>query len=99
MELGASEYDLVIEGSSRSLLSCVDSMTNGAAVHEDDRVVAILSRHCRGQAEHVPCLSFTGDGFEADSRDVVAFIDYDVPVVRNHIGDRALADQALHEGD
>jgi hypothetical protein len=36
-----------------SLLLCVNAMTDLAALHEDNRVVAILPRHRRRQAEHV----------------------------------------------
>ena len=98
-KFGAPENDLMVEGPSRRLLPGIDPMTDRAALHEDDRVVAVLSRHRRRQAEHVSGLGLPRDGFEAHGGEVMAFIDDDMAVVRDQIGDDALPNQALHEGD
>ena len=77
----------------------IDAMTNRAALHEDDWMMAVLSRHRRGQTEHVSRLGLPRDGFKAHGGKVMAFIDDDMPVVGDQIGDDALSDQALHERD
>src|SRR5208282_4027246 len=48
-ELRAPENDLVIEGPSGGLLFGIDAMADRAALHEDNRVMAILPRHRRRQ--------------------------------------------------
>ena len=47
LKLGAPENHLVVERPGSSLRPRIDAMTHRAALHENDRVVAILSRHCR----------------------------------------------------
>ena len=98
-ELRAPENDLVVEGPSGRLLLGIDAMTDRAALHEDDRVVAILPRHRCRQAKDISGLGLPRDGFEAHGGQVMAFIDDDMPVIGDQIGDDALSNQALHEGD
>src|SRR5260221_9184855 len=52
-KLRAAENDLMVEGPSGRLLLGIDTMTDRTRLHEDNRVVAILPRHRRGQAEDV----------------------------------------------
>ncbi len=89
----------MVEGPSGRLLLCVNAMTDLAALHEDDRVVAIFPRHRRRKAEHVssPCLP--RDGFETHGGQVMAFVDDYMPIVGDQIRDGTLPHQALHEGD
>ena len=97
-ELRAPENDLMIEGPSGGLLFGIDAMTDRAALHEDNRVMAILPRHRRGQTKDILGLGPPRDGFEAHGGQVMAFIDNDMPVIGDQIGDDALSYQALHEG-
>lgn len=63
-----------------SLLPGIDTMTNRAALHENDRMMAVFPHHRGRQTEHVLRLDFARDGFEAHGRQVMALIDDDVPV-------------------
>src|SRR3954453_16054319 len=45
LKLSASEDDLVVEWSARCLLPGINAITDRAALHEDDRVVAVLPCH------------------------------------------------------
>ena len=89
----------MVEGPSRCLLLGIDAMTDRAALHEDDRVVAVLPRHRRRQAEHVSGLGLPRDGFEAHGGEVMAFVDDNMAVIGDQIGDDTLPNQALHKGD
>src|ERR1700730_8544370 len=89
----------MVEGTSCCLLRSVDAMTNRAALHEDYRMVAVLPRHRRRQAEHVSGLGFPRDGLKAYGREMMAFIDDNMAVISDQIGDDALPNQAPHEGD
>ena len=42
-----------------------NAMSNRPALHEDDRMVAILARHGRGKPEDKSCLCPTGHKLEA----------------------------------
>jgi hypothetical protein len=98
-ELRAPEHDLMVEGAKGRLLPGIDTMTDGAALHEDDRVVAVFPRHRRRQAKHVSGLGLPSDGFEAHGGQVMTFIDDDMAVISHQIGDNPLPHQALHESD
>ena len=67
-------------------------MTDRTALHEDDRVMAVLPRHRRGQPQHVAGLGRPRDGFEAHGGEVMAFIDDDMAVIGDQIGHDALAE-------
>src|SRR5690349_19762376 len=94
-EFCAAKNNLMVEGPSGRLLSCVNAMTNRAALHEDNRVVAILPRHRRRQAEHVLSPGLPRDGFEAHGGQVMAFVDDDMPIVGDQITDDTPPHQAL----
>ena len=94
--VGKRPCDRTIE---RRLLSGIDAMTDRAALHEDDRVMAILPRHCRGQTQTYRAFAAQRDRFEAHGRKVMALIDNDMSVISDQIRDDAPSKQALHEGD
>ena len=75
----SDEEDRVVERSGRRLRPGVDPMPNGTALHEDDRMVTVLARHRRGQAQDESRLRLSDHLFEAAGRQVVAFIDDDRP--------------------
>jgi hypothetical protein len=68
-------------------------------LHQNDRVVAVLARDRRGEAEHVACLRRLRDGLEAHRRDVMALVDHDLAVIGHQIIDNAFPVQALNHGD
>src|ERR1700722_9146007 len=87
LERCAPENDLMVEGSSRRLLLGIDAMTDWTALHEDNRVVSILPGHRRRQAKDVSGLCLSCDGFETHSRQMMAFVDDNMSVFGNLIGD------------
>ena len=74
-------------------------MPDRPALHEDDRVVAILAGDGRRQPEHEPRLGLSRDLLEAVGRQVMALVDDQVAVVGDAIVDDALSDEALNHGD
>src|SRR4029079_10152536 len=97
--LSTSENDLVFERSARRLLPGIDAITLRAALQEDDRVMAVVPRHCRGEPQHVVGLCCPRDRFKAHGREVMALIDNNMAVIGDQIRDNAPSNQALHEGD
>ena len=50
LKRGWANNDRLFERSCRRLRFRVDSMPHGAALHENDWMMTVLARHCRGQA-------------------------------------------------
>ena len=59
-------YNMVLDAALGRLGARIDAVTYRAALHEDDRVVAVLARDCRRQAENMPGLGATGGELEAE---------------------------------
>ena len=62
-------------------------------------MMAVLAGDGGRQAEHEARLGPAGDQFEAVGREVMAFVDDQVPVVADPVVDDSLADEALDQGD
>ena len=77
----------------------IHAMSDGAALHEQGRVLAILSRHGCRQPGDVLRLGSVGDLRETGRRDVVAFVHHHVAVVRDAVVHLPVPDQALNHGD
>ena len=73
----------------------VNAVTNGTELHEDNRVVAILARHGRRQAEHIAGLSSAGYKLKARRGQVMAFVNDKMTIVRDEIRDFALPHETL----
>ena len=91
--------DDVLEGAGRRLRSCVHSMANRSALHEDDGVVAVLARDGRRQAHDEPRLGLARHLLEAVRGQVMTFVDDQVAVLGHAIRDDTLPDEALNDGD
>jgi hypothetical protein len=87
------------ERSLRCLPAGIDAVADRTALHEDDRVVAVLPGDRRREAEDVPGPGLTNDSLEADGRKMVALIDDELAVLSHQIGYDALAYLALNQGD
>ena len=74
-------------------------MPNRSALHEDDRVMAVLPRNGRRQPQNETSLRASDDLFEAVRRYVVAFVDDDVSVISHAIVNGTFTDEALNHGD
>ena len=96
---GRTNQHLVGERPAGRLPPGVHAMPDGAALHEQGRVLAILSRHRCRQPDDVPRLGSVGDLRETGRRDVVAFIHDHVAVVRDAVVHLPVPDQALNHGD
>lgn len=96
---GGADEDFVGEGACGGLLAGIDSVSDGAALHEDDGMVSVLAGDGGGEAEDEFGFCASGDEFEALCGEVVAFVDDEVAVVGDEVFDHALANEALDDGD
>ena len=94
-----SKLHLLRNASSRGLGARVDTMPYLAALHEDDRLVTVLSRHRRRKAEYKLRLRPPGHKFEARRREMMTFVDDEMPVIRDEIRYLAPPREALDQGD
>ena len=62
-------------------------------------MVTVLARHRGRETDDESGLRLAGDVLEALRRQVVAFVDDEVPVLGDAIVNDALSDQALDDGD
>ena len=98
-EAGLANRDLVAEGARGGLRLGIDAIAHRAALHEDDRMVAVLARDRRGEPQHVSRLRPPRDELEADGREMVALVDDQVTVVADEIAHLAVAHEALDQRD
>ena len=75
----------------------IDPMTNRPALHEDDRMVAILAGDGRGQARDKLRLRPADDLLETLSGQVVAFVNDEMSIVSHQVTHHVLAHQALDD--
>jgi hypothetical protein len=74
-------------------------MPNWAALHEDDRVVAILSRDSGREAKNELRLRTSDNLFEAMRGEMMTFINDQMSILRNTIIDDALSHETLDHSD
>ena len=91
------DHYLMGKGSRSSLLAGVDTMPHGAALHENDRVLSVLSRQSGGQPERVSGLRPPSNRLEAARRQVVTFIHDQLSVMGHFIADRPIPAPALDQ--
>ena len=96
---GRANQHLMGERPAGRLPPGVHAMPDGAALHEQGRVLAVLSGHGCRQPGDVPRLGSVGDLRETGRRDVVAFVHHHVTVVRDAVVHLPIPDQALNHGD
>ena len=87
----------VREGTGGRLCPGIDPVTNRPALHEDDRMVAILAADGRGQACDIPGLRPADDLLEALSGQVVAFVNDEMSIVSDDVTHDVLSYQALDD--
>ena len=85
--------------SGRRLHPGVHTVPDRAALHEDDRMVAILARHCRRESEYESRLGLARDLLEAVGRQMMALVDNQVTVVGHTVVDDPLLNKALNYRD
>ena len=90
--------DEVLERASGRLRSCVHSMANRSALHEDDGMVAVLARDGRRQPHDESRLGLARHLLEAVRRQVMALVDDQMAVVGHAIIDDTFSDQTLNDG-
>ena len=92
-------FRAVKDPSTGRLRARVNAMSNRAALHENDRMVAILARHGRGQPEDISRLCPAGHKLKARRRQMVAFVNDKMTIVRHQVGYFALPHEALDQRD
>jgi hypothetical protein len=89
----------MFERRDRGHRACAELMPYRTALHVDDRVVSIFAlRGCR-QAKDVPRLYLFHHLLKGERRQMVAFVDNDVPVFCDEVFDSLSAVGALDDGD
>ena len=83
----------------RRLGTRIYAMSNGAALHEDDRMVTIFAGHGCGQSEDIARFRPTGHELKTRRRKMMALIDNQMAVVRYHVGYFASTHEALDQRD
>ncbi len=78
-------------------IACADAKANLAALHEDNRMVTILSRWRCGQPKNVLRFDLPHDLLEAECGEVVALVHNDMTIVRYKVLDLALVLQTLEQ--
>jgi hypothetical protein len=73
----------------------VDLEAHGTEVHLCDRVMPVAALRRRREPNDLPGLRLTQDALELHGRQVMTFVDDDLPVARDEIGDRVLLHEAL----
>jgi hypothetical protein len=99
LEAGFPNPHHMIERAFGSLGSCINAVANRAALHRDDGVMSVFPGYRRRQAEDVSGLRTARDQFEAHGRQMVAFVDHEMPIIADDVVDLPFADKALDQGD
>lgn len=81
------------------LFSGVHPIADGAAMHEDDGMMAIFSGRCRRQSVKILCRNGLEDFFKTESGHMMTFIHDHHAVIFDKRLDVAAAIQGLHDGD
>src|SRR4029077_15671964 len=76
----------------------IKAMPHRAALHEDDRVMAVFARERGGPAGPESGFVTARDDFKDLSVHVMTFINHQVTVISDPIIDCAFVGQTLHEG-
>ena len=74
-------------------------MSNRAALHEDDRMVAVLTRDGRRQADHKSGFGLACKLLETVRRQVMALVDDYMAVLGDAVIDDALSDETLNNAN
>src|SRR5262245_1160930 len=89
--------DVVDERTCRGLLSGINPVPNGTTLHEDDRVMTVLSGHGGRQPGHESGLGPARHQFKAMSGHVMAFVHNQMAVASNPVIHDTLPHEALHQ--
>ena len=87
------------EGACCCLSLGINPIANRPALHEDDRMMAVLACDSCGQSEHVASVAAARDQFKAHGGQVVAFIDDEVAIIADNVIHFTIAHKALNQGD
>src|SRR5205807_675020 len=96
-EIGGTDNDSMFKWACRGLLFRIDAIPYRAALHEYDRMVAILPGHGRGQTGNKLSLGLPNHKFKAIGGEMMTLIDDHMPIISNPVIDDSLAYHALHE--
>jgi hypothetical protein len=93
------QADLVCERPGSGLRFRIYPVMDWPALHEDDRVMAILARHRGREPKDIARLVSARDQLEADGRKMMAFVDDQVAVIGDEVANLAIANEALDQRD
>ena len=98
LKRGLPDLNTMVERSFCGLVPRVDPKTYGSALHKNNWMMAVFAGDRRRQPKNIPRLSPPGDQFKADGRQVVAFINNELPVIANNVVNFSFSYQTLDEG-
>ena len=99
VKTGGTHVNMVREGPGCRLASGIDAIPDRTALHEDNRMVTVLACHGRGQAGDKLGLRSPCHELKAAGREMVAFIDNEIPISPDLVVHHAFANQALDQRD
>ena len=91
--------DPVLEWPGHCLRLRVHAVAHRPALHENNGMVAVLAFHGRRQPDDEPRFGPARHLLEALRGEVMALVDDQLAIVSDLVGNHALVDQALNEGD
>ena len=89
----------MLEWSRSCLLLRTFPETDGTALHQDNRVMAVFADGSCSEAHNVLSFYLFENLFKGKGWDVVAFINNDLTIFGHHVFDLSLAIEALDEAD
>lgn len=84
-EAGRAHQNVMRKRPLRRLPPRIHAIAHGTALHEDDRMTPVLSRHGCGQAGDELCLRAPRHEFKAARRDVVTLVHYQMSIIGHQI--------------
>src|SRR4051794_36666579 len=87
----------MFEWSRKSLLLRIYTMTNRSALHHNNRVMPVFPLRSRGKPGDVSGLHLPKNLLEADSRNVMTLVNYNVAVARDEIVHHSVTVQTLND--
>src|SRR5262249_21173484 len=89
--------NVVDERASRGLLSCIDEVTNGTTLHEDNWVMTVLSGHGGRKTGHESGLGAARHEFKAVGGHMMAFVHDQMAVAPDPVIHDPVPHEALHQ--
>ena len=78
------------------LIAGIDPITNGTALHQNDRMMTVLAHRGRSQAKNIPRFDLSQHLFKTEGGEMMAFVHDDLAVSGHQIIHHMFAAEALY---